>query len=127
MKEAKHDVICRIINNLAMRANERLGKNRKHTHFELIGCDSETLRQHLQDHFLLGMTFKLSKLGDRPRKPVASFDLTDEKQVLECFNYKNLRPLWADDNRAKSDKLDISVYKKNICFYYPDELDSDSD
>ena len=34
-------------------------------------------------------------------KPCASFDLTDVNQQMECFNYKNLQPLWAKDNLAK--------------------------
>ena len=37
-------------------------------------------------------------------KPCAAFDLTDPKQQKECFNYKNLQPLWAQDNIKKSDK-----------------------
>ena len=34
-------------------------------------------------------------------KPCASFDLTDPAQQKECFNYKNLQPLWAFDNISK--------------------------
>lgn len=37
-------------------------------------------------------------------RPVASFDLTDEKQLYECFNYKNTQPLWAEDNLKKGSK-----------------------
>ena len=37
-------------------------------------------------------------------KPCASFDLSDPKQQLKCFNYKNLQPLWAEENIKKSNK-----------------------
>ena len=34
----------------------------------------------------------------------AEFDLTDEEQRRECFNYRNLQPLWAEHNIAKGAK-----------------------
>ena len=36
-------------------------------------------------------------------RPCASFDLTDKKQQLVCFNWINLTPAWAKDNVRKSD------------------------
>ena len=34
------------------------------------------------------------------------FDLSIKEEQLECFNWKNLQPLWAKDNIIKSDKID---------------------
>lgn len=39
----------------------------------------------------------------------APFDLTDEAQQRECFNYTNLQPLWAFDNLSKNDSWDSEV------------------
>ena len=39
-------------------------------------------------------------------RPCASFDLTDEEQQLACFNWRNLRPMWASENISKSDNYD---------------------
>lgn len=39
-------------------------------------------------------------------RPCASFDLTDEDQQLVCFNWRNLRPMWAAENISKSDNYD---------------------
>jgi hypothetical protein len=36
-------------------------------------------------------------------KPIASFDLNDENELKKCFNYKNVQPLWKEDNQTKSD------------------------
>ena len=37
--------------------------------------------------------------------PCAAFDLTDIEQQKKCFNYKNLQPLWAEENLKKLDFL----------------------
>ena len=37
-------------------------------------------------------------------RPCASFDLSKPSEQKKCFNYKNLQPLWEEDNLAKSDK-----------------------
>ena len=37
-------------------------------------------------------------------KPVASYDLNNNNEIIQCFNYKNLQPLWKDENIKKSDK-----------------------
>ena len=34
-------------------------------------------------------------------KPVNTFDLSKEKEILECFNYKNTRPLSVVENRKR--------------------------
>ena len=36
----------------------------------------------------------------------ASCDLNDEEQQLVCFNWRNLRPMWAAENISKSDDYD---------------------
>ena len=36
--------------------------------------------------------------------PCSKFDLSDPDQQKECFNYKNLQPLWAKENILKSNK-----------------------
>ena len=37
--------------------------------------------------------------------PISSFDLTKKENQILCFNYKNLQPLWAEDNLKKSNKI----------------------
>ena len=32
--------------------------------------------------------------------------------MYECFNYKNLQPLWREDNIKKSNKIILDIYPK---------------
>ena len=41
---------------------------------------------------------------------VASFDLVDENDMKNCFNWVNLRPMYVKDNIIKGDKIDIRLY-----------------
>jgi len=69
---------------------------------QLIGCSIDHLRQHLEAQFTEGMTWdNHGEWHIDHIKPCAAFDLTCERQQLECFNYTNLQPLWASDNLTK--------------------------
>lgn len=79
---------------------------------ELIGCDVEYLKEHLEKQFKDGMNWENHGTHgwhiDHIR-PCASFDLSDEQQQRECFHYSNMQPLWADENIKKSDKWDGKI------------------
>ena len=34
-------------------------------------------------------------------KPIEMFDFTNENEIQECWNYKNLQPLTINENRTK--------------------------
>jgi len=40
-------------------------------------------------------------------RPCCSFDLSKPADQFECFNYKNLQPLWAHENWSKHGTWDI--------------------
>jgi hypothetical protein len=73
----------------------------------LLGCSLEEARKHLESQFKEGMTWE--NHGNKGWhidhiRPCASFDLTDIEQQRDCFNYKNLQPLWWNENLSKGDK-----------------------
>ena len=39
-------------------------------------------------------------------KPVSKYNLMEEKELRECWNYKNLQPLWWYDNIRKFNKYE---------------------
>ena len=111
INKCREDIIFRIIKNLASRTKNILVKNnikKEYTHMELIGCSSDELKLHLEKQLKDDMNF--DNYGDWEIdhiKPISLFDLNNENELLECFNYKNLQPLWRTDNRKKSNKIII--------------------
>jgi len=104
----------RIITNLRSRLQELLGGSKSRTTLELIGCNYEQLRLHLEKQFKPGMTWENYGVytfgGPRTwhvdhRTPCAAFDLTKEENQIKCFHYTNLQPLWADENVRKGNRV----------------------
>lgn len=77
---------------------------------ELLGCSIPDFRAHLERQFTDGMNwdrFLDAEIEIDHIIPLASFDLTDTAQQKMAFNFRNCRPLWEPDNRAKSDRIQI--------------------
>lgn len=74
----------------------------------LVGCSMRTLREHIEKQFLPGMTWDNHGLFGwhiDHKRPLASFDLTDPKQVAKASHFTNLQPLWAADNLSKGSRI----------------------
>ena len=41
---------------------------------------------------------------------IASFNLLDEKEMKNCFNWINLRPMYTKENNSKRVKIDNQLY-----------------
>ncbi len=94
----------RILDSLKAQSAKKSNKT-----LELIGCSVNELWEHLEGQFTDGMTRQNQGEWHIDHiKPCSAFDLTDPKQQKECFNYKNLQPLWAQDNLKKSNKWEES-------------------
>lgn len=71
---------------------------------EILGCDWQFLRDHLEARFTRGMTWE--NYGYHGWHidhivPLCRFDLRDPEQVKKAWHYTNLQPLWAWENYAK--------------------------
>lgn len=69
----------------------------------LVGCSIEFLRGYLESRFQTGMTWANTHIDHHI--PCAEFDLRDPAQQRQCFNYKNLKPMFARDNLRKGAKV----------------------
>jgi len=109
----KNDSEYRVRMNLRSRVYIALKKGRgeKSVHtLDLLDCTITKFKLHLQSQFKPGMTWQnygriegIDTWEVDHIRPCASFDLTDPQQQKECFHYTNLQPLWASENRCKSD------------------------
>jgi len=103
------DIGQKLLNNLAKRACKTMkakGIVKEFTHSELVGCNKDELIIHLSNLFDKNMN--LENYGEWQLdhiKPIASFDLNDVNELKKCFNYKNIQPLWKEDNMNKSDNI----------------------
>jgi hypothetical protein len=105
----KTDIQFKLTQNLRARLNSAIKCNYKAgSAIKDLGCTVEQLKQHLESKFQSGMTWDNWALDGwhiDHIKPLASFDLTDRKQLLEACHYTNLQPLWAKDNLSKNDSV----------------------
>jgi hypothetical protein len=90
---------------MALRTNAKRGSAVRD-----LGCTVAEWRARLESMFEPGMTWANYGLG--PGKwqvdhiyPLAAADLTDRAQFLAVCNYRNLQPLWFEENMAKGDKV----------------------
>lgn len=68
-----------------------------------LGCSIAFLKQHLEAQFRTGMSWRNhGKWHIDHKKPLANFDLTDRKQLLQACHFTNLQPLWAKENLSKN-------------------------
>lgn len=83
------------------------GQSKSKTARELVGCDLDELRTHLESQFHPGMTWGNHGYEgwhvDHIR-PLAAFDLSDPEQQKQAFHFSNLQPLWKKDNLDKGTK-----------------------
>ncbi len=109
VQKRKDDSNFKILVNLRTRLSKALkGQSKSKKTLDLLGCTIEELKKHLQTQFTRDMNwdnYGLNGWEIDHRIPCASFDFTDSKQQEACFNYTNLKPLWAIDNRIKSNKF----------------------
>lgn len=74
----------------------------------LLGCSVEQFRSYLESQFKPGMTWENygSVWHIDHIKPCAKFNLLDPEQQRLCFHWSNMQPLFALENRHKSDKYE---------------------
>lgn len=97
--------------NLVNRMRCRLWKyltihniTKKNKTFEIVGCDPQFLKEHLENQFIDSMGW--DNRGEWHIDhiiPLSSAKTEDE--LYKLCHYTNLQPLWAEDNLKKSNKI----------------------
>lgn len=104
-----NDIQFKLKINLRNRLNNAI-KNQQKTGSAVsdLGCTVSELKKHLESQFKPGMSWdNWCKDGWHIDhiKPLDSFNLENREELLEACNYKNLQPLWAEDNFKKSNSI----------------------
>ena len=105
-KARANDPVYKIIDSFRSRLSV-LARNKGTTTIELIGCNQDHLRSHLESKFKSWMTW--DNYGKRWHVdhiiPVSSFDHSDPNQLKRCWHWTNLEPLGARANMSKGCKI----------------------
>ena len=73
---------------------------------ELIGCSWKQLKIHIEKQFKPNMKWSnYGKWHIDHIKPMSKFNLMKIEDQYKCCNYKNLQPLWAEENLSKGDRM----------------------
>lgn len=103
-----------IADSIRASLNAKRGRSTKVQH--VVGCTLAELKSHIESLFTDGMTWDEFRAGNIHIDhiiPQAAFDMNNDDDYLQCWHYSNLQPLWASDNRAKSDRLPCGSFSRN--------------
>lgn len=120
----KNDIYFKIKHRLRGTLNQIL--KRKNTKkydsaLKLVGCTIKELKYHIENQWEDGMNWNNWSVNGWHVDhiiPIDAFDLNYEYQRKECFNFKNLQPLWSNDNWKKSNNYFIFYHFGPELFTY---------
>ena len=105
----KYDMKFRITNTLRSRVRAAIknkGGVKSFKTMKLIGCSINKCIKHLEKQFKDNMSWSnYGKWHIDNKIPCVSFDLSKTSEQKECFNYKNLQPMWKINNLRKGSKV----------------------
>ena len=89
------------------------GYTKKSRSNEILGCDYETLKKHLESKFIDGMSWENRNEWHIDHIiPVSS--AKNENEMILLNHYLNLQPLWANENLSKGCKMPSLSLKNKI-------------
>jgi len=93
-----------IARDVTRKALTRYGYSKNSRTYEILGCSYEDFKTHIESLFLEGMNWDNRSEWHIDHIIPLSFGITEE-ECLKLSNYKNLRPIWGEDNLEKSDTI----------------------
>ena len=90
--------------------------NKSYISVEYLGCSIDKLERWIEYQFNENMSWENygSYWEIDHVLPVSKFDLTNEQNIYQCFNWRNLQPLEARENIRKSNKIILNMINNQI-------------
>jgi hypothetical protein len=110
------DIEYKITCLLRSRLHDALkGKMKVESTMQLLGCSLEHFKNYIESLFVEGMTWENHGEWHLDHiRPCASFNFNIKTEQRICFNWRNMQPLWGEENLSKSDKWEYPEWKKEI-------------
>ena len=90
--------------------------NKSYISVQYLGCSIDKLERWIEYQFNENMSW--DNYGSYWEidhvLPVSKFDLTNEQNIYQCFNWRNLQPLEARENIRKSNKIILNMINNQI-------------
>jgi hypothetical protein len=106
-KRLKNNISFRVSTNIAQIVRKRLkkiGSHKQKNTASIIGCSTDFLKSHLESLFQTGMTWENYGLCGWHIDHICPISQAISRDdAFKLNHYSNLQPLWAKDNRIKSD------------------------
>lgn len=107
----------RVRNSLNSRIRESLlnfGNKKDNVTRSYLGCSFNYLRKWIEFQFDNDMSWdNYGQWHLDHVTPVATFDLSNDANIRDCFHWSNLRPCWATQNIQKGDKMMHRLIEKH--------------
>lgn len=94
---------CKNIRDLIGRTFRDRGYSKKSKTADILGCSFEEFKMHIESQFQPGMSWENRNLWHIDHiMPISMAKTYDE--IVRLNHYRNLRPLWAYENKSKGNK-----------------------
>jgi hypothetical protein len=129
-KRCSTDKNKKLARNCRTRICSAIKNAKKQNHsVELIGCSFLSLKNWLEYQFDSKMNWdNYGSYWEIDHViPCNSYDMTIPEEQYECFNWRNLRPLYKIKNRSKNDKIlpfEILFQELKVSYYLDKVIDT---
>jgi hypothetical protein len=104
-RKKRQDIYYRLLDSFKTSFGSMLKKNNCFSKLKLLKYNREELIKHIESTWQEGMSWENYGLRgwhiDHIR-PLSSFDIEQEEELLKAWELNNLRALWASENLSKS-------------------------
>lgn len=109
-KRPPHQLVKHRLSSRLRELLRRKGQQKKNAINSYTGCTPMEMMRHVESQFTKGMTWETYGVFGWHLDhiiPCERFDLTNEDHCRVCFNWRNIRPLWGEDNWNRQEMLTL--------------------